>query len=120
MADVDYVRTTNITNRTAKHFKLTHHLKSSLFEVRELGFAKPKTMKVFYKNYTRGSSNLSNRNAVSSDQTVDKNHGNTSLLISSFEPSKEGEDDRNTDSQESRILLASEEVVATHDSVCGT
>ncbi|MCE7737525.1 MAG: hypothetical protein GPJ54_21725, partial [Candidatus Heimdallarchaeota archaeon] len=112
----------------AKYFKLTSHLKSSLFEVRELGSAEPKTMKVLNntnnnKN-TRGSSDLSNNlsdsNAVNSDQAVDKNHGKPSLLISFFEPSKEGEDDRSTDSLESRTLLASQEVVVTPDRVCGT
>ncbi|MCE7736566.1 MAG: hypothetical protein GPJ54_16915, partial [Candidatus Heimdallarchaeota archaeon] len=106
----------------AKYFKLTSHLKSSLFEVRELGSAEPKTLKA--PKRIRGSSNLSNNlsdsNAVVSDQTVDKNHGKPSLLISFFEPSKEGEDARSMDSQESRILLASQEVVVTPDSVCGT
>ncbi|MCE7733339.1 MAG: hypothetical protein GPJ54_00580 [Candidatus Heimdallarchaeota archaeon] len=60
-------------------------------------------------------------NVVSSDQAVNKNHGNTSLLIPIFEPSKGGEDARSTDLlNKSRILLASQEVVATPDSVCGT
>jgi hypothetical protein len=82
-------------------------------------------MKVFNLNNTRGSSylsnNLSDRNAVFSDQTVGKNHGNSSLLISFFEPSKEGEDDRSTDLlNKSRTLLALQEVVVTPDSVCGT
>ncbi len=84
-------------------------------------------MKVLIKNNTRGSSNLSDnifdRNAVNSDQTVDKNHGNTSSLISFFETSDEGEDDRSTDlfnKNKSRTLLASQEVVVTPDSVCGT
>ena len=89
--------------------------------IRELGSAEPKTMKVFNKNNPWGSSNLSDRNAVNSDQAVVKNHGNPSLLISFFEPSSEGEDDRNTDlSNKSRTLLASQEVVATPDIVCGT
>ncbi|OLS16961.1 MAG: hypothetical protein HeimC2_45390 [Candidatus Heimdallarchaeota archaeon LC_2] len=119
MGDADFNGATNIAKRAAKYFKLTSHLKSSLFEVRELGFAKPKTPTA--PKRIRGSSNLSNRNAVNSDQTAVKNHGNTSLLISFFETSKEGEDDRNTDlSNESRTLLASQEVVATPDSVCGT
>ncbi|MCE7737515.1 MAG: hypothetical protein GPJ54_21675 [Candidatus Heimdallarchaeota archaeon] len=54
---------------------------------------------------------------------VYKNHGNTSLLISFFEPSKVGEDDRSTDlfnNNKSRTLFASQEVVATPDNVCGT
>ncbi|MCE7736193.1 MAG: hypothetical protein GPJ54_15030 [Candidatus Heimdallarchaeota archaeon] len=90
-------------------------------------------MKVLNNNNknTRGSSNLSDRlfdrNTVNSDQTVVKNHGNTSLLISFFEPSKEGEDDRSTDllnqvidKNKSKTLLALQGVVATPDSVCGT
>ena len=77
-------------------------------------------MKVLNTNNTRGSSNLSNRNAVFSDQAVDKNHGNPSLLISLFELSIEGEDDRSADSKESRTLLASQEVVVTPDIVRGT
>ncbi|MCE7735551.1 MAG: hypothetical protein GPJ54_11780 [Candidatus Heimdallarchaeota archaeon] len=62
-------------------------------------------------------------NAVSSDQAMNKNHGNTSLLISFFEPSKGVEDARSTDllnKNKSRIRLPSQEVVATPDSVCGT
>ena len=86
--------------------------------IRELGFTKPKPMKVY--NNTRGSSYLSYRYAVFSDQAVVKNHGNPSLLISFFEPSKEGEDDRNSDSIESRALLTSKEVVVTPDNVYGT
>jgi hypothetical protein len=127
MGDADFNGATNIAKRAAKYFKLTSHLKSSLFEVRELGSAEPKTMKA--PKCIRGSSNLSDnisdRNAVNSDQAVDKNHGNTSSLISFFEPSSEGEDDRNTDlildnKNKSRTLLASQEVVVTPDSVCGT
>ena len=94
--------------------------------IRELGFVKPKTMKASCKKDTRGSSNLSdnksNRNAVFSDQAVVKNHGNPSLLISFFETSDEGEDDRSTDlfhKNKSRTLLASQEAVVTPDSVCG-
>ncbi|OLS26463.1 MAG: hypothetical protein HeimC2_14800 [Candidatus Heimdallarchaeota archaeon LC_2] len=129
MGNADFNGATNIAKRAAKYFKLTTHLKSSLFEVSELGSAEPKTMKVFNKNNTRGSSNLSNnlsgRNAVNSDQAMVKNHGNPSLLISFFKASSEGEDDRNTDlilsnKNKSRTLLASQEVVVTPDSVCGT
>ncbi len=91
--------------------------------IREIGFAEPKTMKVFNKTKTRGSSNLSNRNAVVSDQAVDKNPSKPSLLISFFEPSKEGVGNRSTDlfnKNKSKALLASQEVVVTPDSVCGT
>ncbi len=75
-------------------------------------------MKVY--NYSRGSSYLSYRYAVFSDQAVVKNHGSPSLLISFLEQSKEGEDDRSTDSIESRALLTSIEVVVTPDIVRGT
>ncbi|MCE7737361.1 MAG: hypothetical protein GPJ54_20900 [Candidatus Heimdallarchaeota archaeon] len=52
---------------------------------------------------------------------MDKNHGNLSLWIPFFESSKGREDTRSTDLlNKSRILLASQEVVATPDSVCGT
>ncbi|MFV2016166.1 MAG: hypothetical protein ACC656_12100 [Candidatus Heimdallarchaeota archaeon] len=51
---------------------------------------------------------------------ANKNLDKPSLLILFFELSKEGEDDRSIDSTESRTLLASQEVVMTPDSVCGT
>ncbi|MCE7736127.1 MAG: hypothetical protein GPJ54_14690 [Candidatus Heimdallarchaeota archaeon] len=52
---------------------------------------------------------------------MDKNHGKPSSLILLIESSSEGEDDRSTDFvNKSKTLLASQEVVATPDSVCGT
>jgi IS605 OrfB family transposase len=119
--DADFNGATNIGKRAAKYFKLTSHLKASLFEVRELGSAEPKA-KSPRKRGAGGSSSPSNGNAATRDQVVDKNHGNPSLSISFFE----GEDDRSADSSNggSRTLSPSNrkitEGVATSDSVRGT